>query len=469
MGVNRSAIAVAILAIGSLPAAAHAQGFGLNEIGSCAITRGFAVTGAPCADGSYVYWNPAGGTLLKGTTLTVGGAGVQVKGNFTADFTQRRDNGNVPIVYPPHLFLNHRLNDRIALGVGVYVPYGLTSQWHDDFAGRFSAVKAALQSVYVQPNISIDVVPGKFSIGGGPIWARTDLELKQGVDLSQQIASISGTDTIRFARLGIAPGTEFARAELKGHATAYGFNLGAHAQLTPKLQAGARYLSKMTFDIDKATATFQSVATGLTLAQGNVIVPNNAPAPVDVILLPQFAPGGALTTRPVATKLNAPSQIQAGFGYDGYKNTLLSFDYAMIMWSQFKELPITFGGTAPAPPNRVLIEDYKNSWAIRGGADHKFDAGWFGRAGVSYTTAAAPDETVTPLLPDMNRINYSIGAGLPFGERYMLDAGFLRVSTSGRRGRLGDRPNRSLTAEQLNNGFFTLDANIFSFSLRASF
>ena len=48
MKAKRVALSVASLAACALPAVAHAQGFGLNEIGSCAIGRGFAVTGATC-------------------------------------------------------------------------------------------------------------------------------------------------------------------------------------------------------------------------------------------------------------------------------------------------------------------------------------------------------------------------------------------------------------------------------------
>ena len=89
--------------------------------------------------------------------------------------------------------------------------------------------------------------------------------------------------------------------------------------------------------------------------------------------------------------------------------------------------------------------------------------------GFSYATTPAPDVTVTPLLPDMDRYNFSLGAGIPIGERVTLDAGYLRVETEGRRGRTGERVDRAQTAEQLNNGFYALNANIFSVSLKARF
>jgi long-chain fatty acid transport protein len=91
------------------------------------------------------------------------------------------------------------------------------------------------------------------------------------------------------------------------------------------------------------------------------------------------------------------------------------------------------------------------------------------RAGFSWVKTPAPDETVTPLLPDQDRRNYTFGLGFPFSDRFTLDASYLKVDTQGRRGRIVERPARSLTAAQLNTGFYRLDANIFSISLKATY
>ena len=166
---NGVALYLATLAAAALPSAALAQGFGLNEIGSCAIGRGFAVTGSPCRDASAIYWNPAAATSLEGLSVLVGGAAISLDGQFQADITGRVDKANVPTEVPPHAFINWRQSPGLALGLGVYVPYGLTSQWRNDFPGRFTAQRASLQTIYVQPNIAYDVVPGRLSIGGGPV------------------------------------------------------------------------------------------------------------------------------------------------------------------------------------------------------------------------------------------------------------------------------------------------------------
>ena len=149
-------------------------------------------------------------------------------------------------------------------------------------------------------------------------------------------------------------------------------------------------------------------------------------------------------------------------------------DYAWIDYKSFKTLAVNFVGPAnDAGLSSVLLENYKASNSVRFGLEHAFAAGFRGRVGFDWIGAAAPDETVTPLLPDMNRRNYTLGIGLPLGASYTLDAAFLHVDTSGRRGRIISRtvgsPAASQTADQLNSGFYTLNANVFSLSLKVNF
>jgi long-subunit fatty acid transport protein len=135
----------------------------------------------------------------------------------------------------------------------------------------------------------------------------------------------------------------------------------------------------------------------------------------------------------------------------------------------FDELPVNFQGPASGS-SRSLIEAYNDSKSYRFGLEQKFARYWNAsvRAGFSLTQTPAPDETVTPLLPDMDRRNFAAGLGLPFGGRYALDLGYLHVDTQGRRGRTGERTSYSQTTAQLNNGFYRLNADIFSLSLKAS-
>lgn len=461
--------------------AAQAQGFGLNEIGSCAIARGFAVTSTPCNDASSLVWNPgAVSNLPVGVSAYVGSTAIGVKGRFTADVTGRQYNSNVPTALPPFVGFAVRPRDtpRLMLGMAVYVPYGLTSQWNSDFPGRFSAQKAALQDFYVQPTAAFELVPGRLSIGAGAIIAFSQLELRQSLDFAQSPlpgAGVPGSGIpagATFATVGIQPGTEFATAKVAGNGVGGGYNLGLHARPIPTVQIGARYLSKVRVEYRGATANFYTSpsADSVVFGAGN---PFGAPAGASLqqVVAPQFRQGALRPGQSAGTVITNPAQIQAGVGFTGLPNTTLSVDYAQIRWSSFQSLPVNFflaDGTPNAALSRTQVENYKNSSSVRAGAEHRFggDAGVAGRLGFAYAEAAAPGETVTPLLPDMDRYNFGGGLGIPLGRfagerfaKYALDASYLRVETKGRRGR----------TVNVNNGFYNLGANVFSASVRATF
>jgi len=451
-----------LLTIGllALPAAADAQAFGLNEIGTCALSRAFANTGAPCDDASTIYWNPGAMPKTRGLSVLAGFAVIPLKGDFTQDTTFQQYDADIPTAVVPHVFANYRSSGRLAYGLGVYVPYGLTSQWGDEFPGRFAAKKASLQTIYVQPNVAFQITEG-WSVGVGPVIGHSSVELVQAVDLSQQRTSATGPT---FGQIGIPKRTEFARATLKGDAMGLGVNLGVHGRLTPKWEVGARFLSQVHFDYSDADATFEQRPTGLTLAANN---PLGAPAltPVDALLAGQFTGSGALTSQKVETRIMHPAQVQVGVGYTGIPNTTVTVDYAWVGWKSFKQLPVDFQGGAT---DRVLIEEYNNTSSFRLGVDHRFTNGAAVRGGFAAAAAAAPDVTVTPLLPEQDRTYGTIGGGYPISSRLTIDGAYMKIFTPGRRGRIDERSSVSQTAEQLNNGSYTLRANIFSLSLKAS-
>jgi long-chain fatty acid transport protein len=448
------------------PATLHAQAFGLNEIGSCAVSRAFATTASPCKDASTIFWNPAAATSLPGWNITAGAAAIDLSGSFTQDTTFRKYDADLKPEWVPHAFVNyHNPNSKWAWGAGLYVPYGLTTKWTDDFPGRFSAKKASLQSIYVQPNVAYQITPN-WSIGGGPIWGHSSVELIQSLDLATIPANAQAT----FGQLGIASGTEFARLTLKGSDDALGAQIGISGRPSPNWMVGIRFLTPLEFEYKDADATFAQVPTGLTIG-GTVQPPFSAGTPIDALLAPQFTGNGALTNQTADTKITHPAQVQAGLSYSGFKNWLLEADYAWIGWKRFDALPVTFNGGASAN-SRVLIEDYNNSSAIRLGAEYtssyhdmKF------RGGFAAAASAAPPVTVTPLLPEQDREYWTAGVGLPIGAGFAFDAAYARINTGGARGRIVERTNlqnTNATAAQLNSGVFDLSANVFSFTLKYS-
>jgi long-chain fatty acid transport protein len=450
-----------VLATVALPAVAAAQGFGLNEISSCAISRGYAVTGAPCNDASVIYWNPAAATGLTGNSLLFGATSIGVKGIFTRDSSLGRFKSTEPTAYPPSVFFTHTGSDGMSWGFAAYVPYGLTSQWGSDFPGRFMAQKASISTFYFQPNFAWKVTDN-WSIGGGPVVGHSSVELVRALDLS----TLPAQPGVLFGQLGIPARTEFGQATIKGSGTAYGFELGVSGKLGDNVTVGARYLSALHFAYNNATANFVQVPTGLTLTAGN---PLSAPTgtPVDALVASSFSGSGPFVSQSASTAIAHPDQAEVGFGYTGFRRWLLSADYAWVGWKKDKELDIAFSN--PGIGTTTEVTDYNNSSSLRLGAQYTAVNNWQWRVGFSAVAAAAPDEAVTPLLPDQDRANYTGGVGIPLMGGWTLDAGYAYVWTPGRRGRIDPRSVRTTTATQINTGIYNLSANIITLGLKATF
>ena len=494
-----------------VPALAHAQAFGLTEIGSCAYARGFTGTSAPCNDASVIYWNPGAAASLKGTSIYAGAAAIMIDAKFTRDSALGAHTADVPTQIIPHLFLN-RSTGFGALGIGLYVPYGLTSQWKDDFPGRFLAKKAAIATFYVQPNFAVSLANGKWQIGGGPVFGHSSVELVQSADLADQVATVDSAtnpavrNAIVFSQLGIARRTEFARATLKGSTNSIGLNFGVLGKLNDDWTVGFRYLSSLMMKYDNADATFEQKQTGIVFAAGNAL---GYPAGTQFDTLQSIRSrfceasgaampnpfGGAAATctakgflgpQKVKTQIAHPDQMQFGFAYRGFKSWTVAVDYAWTGWRKFRELPVTFSNdtlslcptakTAGDPAcdynvlNRTLLEDYNNTSSLRVGAEHTLQNGWLVRLGWAGVAAAAPDETVTPLLPEQDRTYWSVGTGIPImKDRVTLDAAYGFVLGTGRRGRIDERAARTVLAPAINSGVYDLHANVLSLSLKANF
>jgi long-chain fatty acid transport protein len=445
-----------------LPGFAGAQGFALNEIGTCAISRGFAVTAGGCKDASLIFWNPAATVRLDNWSILTGATAISLKGAYTRDTTRRRFETDIPTAIVPHIFINKQvtfMSRKLSLGGGVYVPYGLTSQWTDDFPGRFASKKAALSTIYVQPNLAYQI-SDRWSIGGGPIYAKSHVELIQSIDL----AALPAAGTITFAQLGFAKGTEIGQVHVEGGGHSFGATIGLMGKLTDRWTMGARYLSKVRVKYRGADAEFTPTVTGLVVPASIPGIP--AGTSVDALVAPQFASGGNFAPQQASTEITHPDQAQLGFNYSGFKDWNVEIDYQWTGWKKFKNVPVGF--TVPAL-NRTLIEDYNNTSAFRLGAERAFANKAQLRLGAAGATTAAPDATVTPLLPEQERGYLSIGGAYPFMERFTVDGAYMQIITPGRRGRTDERPSRTIGANALNNGVYSLSAYIISLSLKASF
>lgn len=449
----------ALLAVSATPEKASAQGFGVYEHDACVMARAGTGVASPCSGGSAVWFNPA--ALVGSDTRWNATLGNTL---ITLDFNYRDSalgtstdavKNNIPI---PAAFISRQISDRLAVGFGVFAPYGLKVEWPTTFEGRFLAYSSDLKTIYMQPTVAYRVTPW-LRLGGGFAFIHSSVKLQQRVDLSAQAAPAPAPAGTTLGMLGVPEGTDFADATLEGSASSWTGHFGIVIEPHPRISFGARYLMRTEAEID-ADAQFTQVPTGITLAAGNPFgVPGGTP--LDAVVAPQFATGGLLTPQAASTAIPLPSQLVLGVAVKATTRLTVLFDWQRVGWSTFEALPLNF----ELLPDDSLYEDYRDTDGYRFGADYRFDK-FSLRAGYLYHEAAAPPQTVTPLLPEGERTEFTLGAGFNLSPRIRLDLAYQRIIQQDRRGRIVDTP-RGSTAN--NTGIYTGGANLFGASFALGF
>lgn len=464
-------LAVLVLMLGLLafaPNRAAAQGFGVFEQGTCVMGRAGATVAETCDDGSSMYFNPAGLVGDPGWTVSGGATLIFVGGDFTSDRTRETtdiENDPIPV---PHLYARYGINERWAAGVGVFVPYGLGTEWPDTgWDGRFLGYSNHLQSIYVQPTLAYQLTD-RISVGAGLDIVIGAVELNQHQDLSQQtVPSDQLPPGTTFGALGIPFHTAFADVKLDaGGATGIGGNFGVQVQATDWLRLGARYTLPVTLNYE-GEATFTQLQTGLTLPPNNPLgLPGGTP--VDALVAPQFESGGLLVDQDVETEITMPGQLLAGVSVQATPKLKLMADYQWTQWSSFDVLPIDFENDAL---DTEQIENYNNTHALRLGAEYEINDAWTARAGLLTHGPAAPDETVTPLLPEGYRNEPTLGFGWRPSELFEVNVAYQYIAQNDRRGRVRDAlaGEGDPSAETLNSGLYSFNAHLIGTTLTLHF
>ena len=431
------------------------QGSSVYNQSACASAKGGAVVAAPCQDASSVYYNPAALALMP-SAVSAGLTVVYNSGSFTYDTTGvvvERDPAT-PIVPQAYGSFRFGQDQRFAAGFGVWAPYGLGIEWPEDFEGRFISWKTALRGIYLQPTLSWQLIPGKLAIGGGPQIVFGGIELNQGIDAPVV------SDTL--ASLGVPLGTDIATANLAGSGVGLGGQIGLYYTFSDRFSIGARYMLPVQVDLD-GDADFERVLNPDIILRIPDETGTTQSVPLDALLAPRFAEGGALADQSATAGLEFPPQAVVGVRFGATPTLAISADYQWTGWSTFDEIAATFenGGSLD------LTLNYEDTHTFRTGAALDASDALQLRGGFIYNTAASPDETVTPILPEAERQLYSVGFGYDFGS-LRADAYYNYVNQADRRGRVRSELPPTIideTAEQLNVGVYSSTAHLFGLTL----
>ncbi len=433
------------------PVRVAAQGFGIYELSACAMARGAAGVAQPCDDGSAIAVNPAAIAGHEGITFGSGGLLVFGTGSFTSDDSTRTSLERT-VAPVPYAYFTYGVNSRLAIGVGGFAPYGLGVQWPLEFDGRFVSFDSTLKTFYLQPTVAY-ALTNAVSVGGGATIARSSVELNRREDLATVPLGATG---LSFGAL-VNDRTDVATTQLSASgATGVGFNVGMRLQINDRVQVGAKYLSGITLSYD-GEATFTPTPGSIVVTKAN---PLGLPigAPLDPLVAQVLS---NLPNQPATTELEMPAQFVLGVAVRPTDPLTIFADYQWVGWSVFDTVTLDFAN--PSTPDEQLVQNYRDIGALRLGVEYAVTPALQVRSGYAFTQAAAPDETVTPLLPEAQRNHMMIGAGWAFRPRMTLDVAYHVVAHADRRGRVVNRPPGSNV--DLNSGIYRSRGDLLGITL----
>jgi long-chain fatty acid transport protein len=445
---------------------ASAQGFGVYEQGACMMGRAGAGVAAPCPDGSGIFFNPAA-LSVDAKVVTFGGVIIDPRGSFT-DTSTTSMKGTASTLntnyYPvPNIYVSLPFAKKYAFGVGVFAPYGFTTDWPVKSQGRYLGYKSVIEGLYIQPTFAVKL-NDNVSIGIGVDVTRLNFELNQRADLSTQMLPTGAT----FAQLGVAAGTDFADIQLRGKTWNVGYHLGTIFKVNDRFSIGLRYLGGQKVDINDGTidtTQIPAVKPDGTPYTTPIALPGiPAGTPMDALVAPQFASGGKLSDQSAMTTLPMPAQFVAGVAIKASRTVKLFLDYQFTNWTAFDTLKIDGQYL-----DSVIPENYKNVSGLRVGTEIGLGQKSQFRAGFNVHGPAAPDQTVTPNLPEGSRQELTLGFGSKLSKAFRFDVSYMYLHQPDRAGRSYAGANPAAPTVADNNGVYSFMGHLFGLSMSVRF
>lgn len=346
-------------------------------------TQDAAATGMACAytaqvdRPSAVFYNPAGMNQLEGNSMSTGGSLIVPRTTYNSFDTGHETEMNHHTYFAPNFFITHKISDKLAAGFGFFCLFGLTTDWPEDWEGRFIATYTKLKTYFLNPAISWQVHP-RLSLAVGFDYVFSNVEMKRAINLSEEI--------------GI-PGLPEGRSRVKGDGEGQGFNLGLLYHITDNIDLGISYRSRIDINYN-GDARFNIPATGI--------------GAIDPLLANTFQNGDVFIDN-----IDLPSILAVGLSTTMIKNWTFEFDFYWINWSTFNKISADFKN--PDTPDVIIPRDWHDSLFYSLGAKYQLNKSIVLRGGYMFRNTPIPSKTFDPILPDADNHIVTIGAGYTRG------------------------------------------------------
>jgi long-chain fatty acid transport protein len=377
-------IGLACFAVGATQGAA-ASGFQLIEQNASGLGNAYAGQAAAAENASTVFFNPAGMTMLPGRQVSGalhligpsakfndnGGTRSPANASLPAAGTNGGDAGGwIPT---GNAYASWQLSPQLWTGLGISAPFGLKTDYDASFAGRFQSRLAEFKSLDINPSIAYKVNDA-FSLGGGVSYQHGEITLNRSF----------------FA------GTELPQS-VKLSDSAWGWNIGAMVNLTPKTRLGLAYRSSISYDLG---GTVSVTGVGAAGAKASVKLPDTF-------------------TAALSHEVDARWQVLG--------------DVTYTRWSQIKNvsLMLTSAGLGASPAGTTadtLDFEFRDTYRVGIGANYKWTPDFMLKMGIAYDRSPVPSATHRAVfLPDSDRYWLSLGGKYQLSKATTLDAGYAHI------------------------------------------
>jgi long-chain fatty acid transport protein len=182
--------------------------------------------------------------------------------------------------------------------------------------------------------------------------------------------------------------------QLKGSDLGVGFTAGVQVTAVQDLLSlGVAYRSKVDLGFE-GTAEFSDI-----------------PEPLQAMF----------PTQDVTANVSLPATLTLGLAVTPMERLTVAFDATWWEWSRLEELRVDFAN--PAVADTVLPKNWHVRWTFGLGGEYRLSDALAVQAGLGYEPTPVPDETLTPDLPDADRLRAHLGVGVGFGN-FKVGAGY---------------------------------------------
>jgi long-chain fatty acid transport protein len=468
----RPALPAALLALlAAGPAPALASGFQLVEQNGSGLGNAYAGQAAGAEDASAIYFNPSLLTRLPGKQLVVSVSGIGISTRFSDAASTRpflpaatpipipvslgSAGGNAGGLAPvPNLYGSWHAASRLWLGLGVNVPFGLKTEWEDDWVGRFHSIKSDVRTVNINPTLAFEVNE-ILSLGVGASYQRISAELTQSVAYggisTGAAASLGGPAAAAgiLAQLGPGGMSREGVGSIEGDDWSWGWNAGLMLKLGQPGRLGVSYRSRVKHTLE-GDAVFADAPTFAT---------TGPLGPLGAGLNARFAPGA------VETDIDLPETVSVAAAYQGDRVEVLA-DWTWTGWNTIESLPIKRADGSMLSEAPLRFED---TWRIGLGVNYAVAERWMLRLGTAFDRAPVQDTFRTPRLPDQDRTWAAAGFQYKVGKKGALDIGYAHLFIKDASSALPNQDDAKSAPSGVLIGTYDENVDIVSVQYRLSF